>query len=67
MCCWLNVTNAKETTEQCVAPNTQTMAVSFQTTTKPVSRSLKLERGHWILSFKIRVDQREIKTEGIQY
>ena len=57
--------NKNKAAEQCGAPNT--IVASFQMTTKPVSRSLKLERGHSILSFRIREDQREIKTEGTQY
>lgn len=48
--------------EQCGPANT--IVASFQMTTKPVSRSLKLERGHSILSFRIREDQREIKTDS---
>lgn len=55
MCGRLNVTNLKKkttTTEKCEAPNTQTMAVSSQATTKPVNCFLKLEWEHWILFLK---------------
>lgn len=44
--------NNTTTTEKCEAPNTQTMAVSSQATTKPVNCFLKLEWEHWILFLK---------------